>query len=278
MQHKHQRSDMNRLHPRELSYARLYQAVLRRVLELPHFLAWYLPSTFSRQNRDRLLTYVNLHEGQRCFIMGNGPSLNKMDLAPLKGEITFGLNRIYLLFDRLPFSPNYYVCVNELVLEQFSREISALPMPKFLNWNRRHLFDFSNPTVSFIKLSLALNDYFALDIRRPLCSGGTVTYVALQIAFIMGFTEVILIGVDHSFVQKGTPNTVEVRRLEADPNHFHPDYFPKGTKWQFPDLRRAELAYALAKSMYERHGRIVRDATLNGKCPVFEHVAFSSLF
>ena len=37
------------------------------------------------------------HRGKRCFILGNGPSLRHLDLGKLKNEITFGMNRFYLM-------------------------------------------------------------------------------------------------------------------------------------------------------------------------------------
>ena len=66
----------------------------------------------------RVRAYRNKHEGRRCFILGTGPSLKKTDLSLLKNEFTFGLNRIYLLFDELKFNTTYYVAVNNLVIEQ----------------------------------------------------------------------------------------------------------------------------------------------------------------
>lgn len=268
----------NRILISELSFSRLYEAAKRRTSDIPHFLAWSIPNSFSRVNSERLRSYVGRHNHQRCFILGNGPSLSTMDLSPLKNEITFGLNRIYLLFDRMQFLPTYYAAVNELVLEQFSSEIRSLPMPKFLNWNIRSKFNIHDENVNFVRLKLSVSDGFARDFTRSLYSGGTVTYVALQIAYAMGFSEVILIGVDHSFSDKGVPNKIETRQSETDANHFHPAYFPKGIKWQLPDLKRSELAYMLARNAFERDGRKIVDATVGGKCPVFERVDFYSLF
>ena len=263
---------------RELSPGRLAGAAGRRLAELPHAAAWHLGTEAARHNRHHLGRFHGRHRGQRCFIMGNGPSLGQMDLAPLANEITFGLNRIYLLFDRLPFRPSYFVAVNELVLGQFADDIRRLPMPKFLNWNQRRHFAQDDPSTCFVKTRLGLHDTFGDDPRHPLSAGGTVTYVALQLAYFMGFSEVILIGVDHSFADTGTPNTTEVRRAERDENHFHPDYFPKGSKWQLPDLLRSEMAYALARRAFEADGRRVLDATEGGQCPVFERAAFDALF
>ncbi len=262
----------------ELSPSRLSGALRRRLTELPHTLRWHLDTQRTETNRERLAPLHGLHQGQRCFIMGNGPSLARMDLSPLKDEITFGLNRIYLLFDRLPFTPTYYVAVNELVLDQFADDIRQLSVKKFLNWNQRRHFDPHDLNTCFLKMRLGLTDSFGHDITKPLSAGGTVTYIALQVAYYMGFDEVVLIGVDHNFVDKGTPNKTEVRTQERDDNHFHPNYFPKGVKWQLPDLMRSELAYALAQQAFEQDGRRILDATVGGKCTVFEKIPFAALF
>lgn len=259
----------------ELTPRRLIAALSRRVMDVPNIWAWKYTS-LARENRERLLAYQNRHAGQRCFVLGNGPSLAKMDLSVLKDEITFGANRIYLLFQEMDFRPTYYVSVNELVLEQFHDDIRRLPMPKFLNWNQRHLFaDVANAL--FVRMSLGLTDRFQGNALLPMSSGGTVTYVALQLAYFMGCKQVILIGVDHSFADAGVPNLVEERRAEVDANHFHPNYFPKGVKWQLPDLLRSERAYALAREAFERDGREILDATMGGKCPVFRKIPWESL-
>jgi len=269
---------MFRISPAEITINRILSAALRRVRDLPDMLAWKLPSQMVQSQKSRLLSLENSCSARRCFIIANGPSLAGMDLSPLANETTFGLNRIYLLFEKLSFQPTYYVCVNELVLEQFSSEIGALRMHKFLNWNRRRLFKAENASIHFVRLSLGLQDKFARNFNQPLYSGGTVTFVALQIAYILGFSEVVLIGLDHSFADKGVPNKVEMRQSETDVNHFHPNYFPKGSRWQLPDLKRSELAYALARRAFERDGRQILDATVNGKCPVFERADFYALF
>jgi hypothetical protein len=268
---------MSRIQWRDLTPGRVAAALWRRMADLPDALAWGLPTPFVAANRARLAAFKDRHRGERCFVMANGPSLATMELSALEGQVTFGLNRIYLLFDRLPFRPTYYACVNELVLEQFASEIGRLSMPKFLNWNRRRLFDARDASMKFVRLAMSLQDAVRTDLLKPISSGGTVTFVALQLAYVMGFSEVVLIGLDHSFASKGTPNKVEVRRAEKDADHFHPDYFPKGVKWQLPDLYRSELAYALARQAFEADGRRILDATRGGHCEVFEKVDFESV-
>jgi hypothetical protein len=269
---------VRRLRPSDLSAERIFQAFLRRVKDMPHRLMWHSPTPPARRNAEFLLTYKNKHQGERCVIIGNGPSLRRMDLSLLKNEITFGMNRIYLLFQDMGFPTTYFVSVNDLVLSQFSSEISSLPMPKFINWNLRKYYWQPDKNLIYLKTNLGLKDRFRYDLLKPIFSGGTVTFVALQLAFYMGFAEVVLIGIDHSFKSKGVPNIMELRKEGVDRDHFHPQYFPEGSKWQLPDLYRSELAYLEAKKAFEGAGRSLIDATVGGKCDVFLKGDYDEIF
>jgi hypothetical protein len=118
---------------------------------------------------------------------------------------------------------------------------------------------------------------FAQDARGRLWEGATVTYIALQLAFHMGFEQVILIGVDHNYTTQGKPNTTVVSQGD-DPNHFNAGYFGKGFRWQLPDLYTSENSYQMARQAYQAAGRQVIDATVGGKLTVFPKVAYDTLF
>jgi hypothetical protein len=261
----------------EISFNRLQSAAKTRIGNIPHSFAWNFDD-LARTNKELIKGFQGIHNGQRCFIVANGPSLINTDLDLLRNEITFGLNRIYLNFERSTFRPTYYVAINELILEQFSNEISQLTMPKFLNWNRRAYYGSPNAKLVFLKPKMVVNDYFQYDLTRPLIVGATVTFVALQLAYYMGFQKVIVIGLDHNYVDKGTPNKTETRLSEQDESHFHAQYFPKGVKWQLPDLQRSEIDFAIARRAFESGSREILDATLGGKCQVFRKVDYLSLF
>ena len=247
-----------------------YDAILR----LPD-----LPSAalhpWRRDSRKRLAALKDIHKGERCFIIGNGPSLRETDLQRVRGEYTFGLNRIYLLFPELGFSTTYFVSMNDLVIEQCAEEILALPSPKFLSW-RSHRFLRPTEDTNFL-FTTYTGPKFACDVSGRLWEGATVTYVALQLAYHMGFEKVILIGVDHNFVTKGDANKT-ITSQGDDPNHFAPNYFGKGFRWQLPDLETSERAYRMAWGAYEAAGRQVLDATIGGKLTVFPKVDYLSLF
>jgi hypothetical protein len=253
----------------ELSVKRISNAVVRRLLSIPHKFSW----SFSKKgirNRKTLISFKDLHKGERCYLVANGPSLKKMDLSFLKNSISFGLNRIYLAYDDMNFKNDYLVSINGLVLSQFNDEIQDLTIPKFLNWESKSSFK-EDDSIYYIYKSFMGND-FGKDISKSLNPAATVTYAALQIIFYMGFSEVIIIGMDHNFEtkKKNRPNEMEIRDEDVDNNHFHPNYFPKGSKWETPDLVSSEYFYKIARKQFENDGRKIFDCTINGKCQVFE--------
>jgi hypothetical protein len=241
--------------------------------------AWLWPAAafhpLRRSSIRQLAQYKDVHRGKRCFIIGNGPSLKQMDLTLLRDELTFGVNRIYLMFPELGFPVSYYLSVNSLVIEQCAEEIRSLTIPKFLSWRSHKLI---RPTPDMIFLHTTYTGRkFARDARGRIWEGATVTNVALQLAFHMGFQQVILIGVDHNYTTQGKPNTTVVSKGE-DPNHFHAGYFGKGFRWQLPDLDTSEIGYAMARQAYESAGRQVLDATVGGKLTIFPKVEYTGLF
>ncbi len=128
-------------------------------------------------NAKRLWTFYNLHSGQRCFILGNGPSLRQTDLHLLRKEFTFGLNRVYLLFPEIGFATTYLISINRLVLGQCAHEIASLDIPHFVNWRMRKLFQ-KDPNAFFLDTRFTGVNGFSPDPTRRVFEGYTVTYVA----------------------------------------------------------------------------------------------------
>jgi len=240
-------------------------------------LAWSVTTLHpaARRSSREFEQLKDTHRGERCFILGNGPSLNETDLSLLLGEQTFGQNRVYLLFDRIGFATTYLVCTNPLVMEQWGHEMASTPSKKFFLWRGRR---FLPPRDDILFFQYRSRPHFAdSPVPYGLGSGATVTYAAMQLAYHMGFSEVILVGVDHYFATTGPSYTVVVSP-EDDPNHFDPSYFGRGTRWELPDLEASELAYRRAKARFEADGRRILDATIGGNLTVFPKVAYSALF
>lgn len=224
--------------------------------------------------RLRLQRLRGRHQGQRCVIVANGPSLNRMRLDWLHRETVIGMNKIHLGLRRFGFYPTYYVAINRLVLEQSRDAIASMRCLKLLGCHAvaaglradalTCILDTENPPARFSR-----------NLADGVHEGWTVTHVALQVAFHLGFSEVVLIGLDHRYQFEGAPNAISVMN-GADPNHFSPDYFG-GQRWDNPDLMRSEESYREARAAFESVGARVVDATLDGACPVFERVDYRRL-
>jgi hypothetical protein len=199
--------------------------------------------------------------------MGNGPSLRNTRFDLLSQVAVVGLNKVHLLADITDLQPDYVVAVNSLVIEQSYEHLLASSAALFL------------PTGAGRSISRERNvcllppgraGTFATRPSAGFWEGFTVTYVALQVAYVLGFRRVVLIGVDHRFASsaQGRPNeTVAASPLDID--HFHPKYFADKVPWQLPDLVNSERAYQKALSCYQRDGRSIVDATDGGALTVF---------
>ena len=237
------------------------------------------------QNEKKLLSYKNKHAGERVFIIGNGPSLNTLNLSLLKNEITFGVNGIYLNYEKMGFMPTYYVVEDLLVAEDRSDEINELKntikfFGNYLNYCLKNSEDviWTNTIVNYHDY----NDFphFSTNACRKIWVGGTVSYINLQLAFYMGFKEIYLIGFDHNYIIPSSAKNdgVIIESTEDDINHFHPGYFGKGYRWHDPIVPRMEKALYKAKIYFENNNKRIFNATNGGFLEVFERINYNSLF
>ena len=149
----------------------------------------------------------NLKKGvegrKRCFIIGNGPSLNKTDLSLLEDEITFALNGFFLKTESLNWKPTFYVVEDHLVAEDRAKHIQAFKGPiKFFPIYLGYCLPESDDTIFYNhrpRVSYPDGFDFSLTADKITYAGCTVTFSALQLAAYMGFTEIYLIGVDADY-------------------------------------------------------------------------------
>ena len=227
-------------------------------------LAWDL-SFASWVSRRRLKACRNRNLGQKAVILCNGPSLNSVDFSALTGIFTIGLNKINLLFSRSAFRPNAIVSVNPLVLQQNASFFSETEIELFLDSYARPLVGMRE---NVIYLHNTPEPRLAKDCSVSIHQGFTVTNVAFQIAFHLGFTDVAIVGCDHNFADSGRSNEVVVGGA-TDQNHFDKGYFAQGQQWQLPDLIGSEYFYKLAREVYEGSNRRIVNCTQGGKLELF---------
>lgn len=260
-----------------------------------HYLSAHLRDDRVRNMKQRLRSLHREYEGQRCFIMGSGPSLNKMDLEVFRNEYVWGLNKCYLLFDRVSWRPSFYVAVDTRVVPDIASQINRmskdLPQTKFffpvrfrergvlrsyenVYWYRQVRMDESNlPYGTFTR-----------DASEWVSSVRTVTIAAMQLAVYLGFDPIYLIGCDTSYSVPSSVRLEEgdkdkfVSTEDDDSSHFDPRYFGKGSKWHRPRTDRMIFHYKQARQVCEHLDVSVYNATVGGKLEVFPRVEYMDLF
>lgn len=240
-------------------------------------------------DREQIAAFRARHKGDRCFIVGNGPSLNRMDFSLLRDEITFGVNGIFYKTREVGFMPTYYVVEDSHVMRDNLDEIRAFrPTHRFFPSIFRHILR-ETDNVSYFLMNRGFYEptspnfripRFSADASERLYCGQSVTYINLQLAHYMGFQEVYLIGVDFDYVipKSAIVDGLNITSTQDDPNHFHPDYFGKGKRWHDPQLEQVLKCYAFADLVFRWEGRHVFNATLGGKLEAFERRDFAELF
>ena len=253
----------------------------------------FINPIFVYRNRERILPFIkersanfmrfrplkrfrNRHAGDRCFIIGNGPSLTITDLERVRSEITFAANKIYLAYDKTDWRPSYYVVEDDHMIRQHHHEIRELKgSVKFVSHDWELLFRGEAQTVIYPRNLLDLDRFpmFSDNAYRHVFCGYMVTYISLQLAYFMGFSTVYLLGVDFNYAvdYKGTDTIIHAASHPSD--HFTFRYFEPGEVRYAPQLKLAERAMHCARQFYEARQRKIWNATRGGKLEVFDRIS-----
>lgn len=225
---------------------------------------------------------------KRCFLIGNGPSLNQTDLSALRNEVTFAVNGFFLKGQDLDWSPTFYVVEDHLVAEDRAHALKQLSgTTKFFPAYLGYVFEPSEDTIFYNhrpRKSYPHGFDFSLNADEITYTGCTVTFSLMQLAAYLGFREIYLIGVDASYqipqdALSAKDYSVGVLDMQSDdPNHFNPDYFGKGYRWHDPQVDKMVEAYAEAKRTLEGTGQCIYNATVGGQLEVFERRDYHRLF
>lgn len=235
------------------------------------------------ENYRKLAALKDKHIGQRCFVIGNGPSLEIKDLERLENEITFASNKIYLAFDQTQWRPTYYSAVDKLIISQQYRKLNDLNqittfLPYFF---RKYDVRFDNSIYFyFVHEEFYPNlPRFSVNPIDKLFSGYTVTYILLQLAVYMGIKEIYLIGVDYCYnvVQQDYKDNDKIMVSDGTTSHFHSGYLKSGDKLFQPNLHLHEKAYISAGHAIEKMGGRIFNATCGGKLDLFPRVDFDEV-
>lgn len=218
------------------------------------------------------------HSGERCFIVGNGPSLTAKDLDLLKNEFCFAANQIFFAFKNTQWRPSAYLTVNVDTFLAYQSEINNLNCTKFID---KKALDYGVEIQDALYLkhgTFAGNeDLFSEDVSKFYYNGGTVTYTAIQVAAYMGFKEIYLIGVDNNFTFEKNKNGI--KRKNDIQNHFYKDDISnkKADLYATVDVDHLTQSFIRAKDYADAHNIKILNATRGGKLEVFNRISLETL-
>ncbi len=231
------------------------------------------------KNEKAILQYKNAYEGKACFVIGNGPSLRISDLEHIKkaGYVCFASNKIYKCFEQTDWRPDFYACTDLLVFsqnwEEIMKEINCVKFFSHVFKGDKNYKKWKKENYLIIRYKGAKQaKYFPDDVLR-INSGGSVTYVLIALAWMMGFKTIYLIGCDHTykFYETLTEKELVAETTEAiQKDYFVKDYMKVGEKMSIGNLDRVEKGYMRAKEHIEKKGGNIYNATRGGKLEVFE--------
>ena len=207
----------------------------------------------------------DIHKGERCFIIGNGPSLTPEDLDMLKEEITFSTNRIYKILDKTAWRPYYYCVSDNKIMNVCKDEINSLvAKKKFLTLEplvMYNMFATDYPDAQFYhqkfhsgKLGWTV-PVFSDNIVKGITCGHSVTYICIQIAAYMGFSKIYLIGCDHTAPKDMVGKKTHFYELKNDSNY---------------EYALSNNSYKAAKKYAKKNGFEIINITRGGSLEIFE--------
>ena len=206
----------------------------------------------------------DIHKGDRCFVLGTGPSLINTNLNLIYKEILFGVNTFY----KTGIPCTYYGVSDVHVWQKHKDEITRLNSLIFLSGFAA--IDYAanpGPHYTFFRKPIVLPelgiDKFAKDISNGTYNGQTVIFdICLQVAYYMGFDKIYLIGVDADY---------------SGIHHFDGSQAENLSGGAVGDWHRVFYAHKLAKQIFEEDGREILNATINSKLDIYKKVRLEDI-
>ena len=163
-------------------------------------------------------SFLNIHKGERCFILGNGPSIKSVDFSQLEKEYVFTVNQMPRNPQFENLKTNYHVWADERFFhidKEKPEDMELLEVMKSVNTKESSPVVFYKssalPMVKQFGLADELNVRFyneiyinnirealdaGIDLTKALPSFSTVIQYAICIAIYMGFEHIYLLGCD----------------------------------------------------------------------------------
>ncbi len=221
----------------------------------------------SSDNLNRIRGLKNSHLNERCFIVGNGPSLTIEDLNLIKDDDCFAANLIYRVFEKTKWRPKYYVLIDRYA--DTGNVLDTLDIPYLFigdyYWKHRGM---NNLNAICIHSERAIGNekvHFSENIEKVVYGNYTVTHVMIQLAAFMGYKEIYLLGMDHSYALTYNKDgrVIEDNNIKS---HVFEDRNPKDV---IADIEGMNKAYIACRNYAKNNSIKIINVTRGGKLEWF---------
>lgn len=224
---------------------------------------------------EKLKSMKNMASRKSCFIIGNGPSLTTDDLELIKDQDCFAANLIFRIFEKTNWRPKYFV-----IQDRYADTGNALDYMEvqymFISeyyWRKRGM---NNPHAVCIRArrnNLNKKISFSEDISDYIINMPTITYTMIQLAVYLGYDNIYLLGMDHSYAltydEKG--NVVQDDTVDS---HFFTDKNPKDV---IANIEGMNKAYIVARDYAKEHNVSIINVTRGGKLEWFPRMGLEEV-
>lgn len=173
-----------------------------------------------------------------CIVIGNGPSLNNVDLNLVKGHSSIAFNHSYIAWDSLGISPCFYACFDPVALEDARDDIARLIIQrkdiKFLLSS--HAARLGIKSADNIDMHDIIDSPSVVCANNTICDLGSVAATSIPLLARKGFKRFILLGIDARYSSAVGEEKEGFVVLSEDLDHFHPDYGVGKRRIKIPDL------------------------------------------
>lgn len=252
----------------------------------------YTPASNFRTILPENAALKDRHRGRRCFVIGNGPSLARQDLAPLAGEVTIAMNAFvrhplvrhvrptyylfadHVFFDGTPQCDAFLAGVRDAVTD--STFLAPLACARTIA-GRGLLPQDCTRYVAYAGMLRSAN-VRDIDLTRTVPAVINCAQLAIMTAIYTGCSQIYLLGLDHDWLA----SRVHEGHFYAGktlPNHAVAHGDPQ--RWPYRDqLRSAGEAwdgYIALREYAERRGTQIVNCTAGGFLDVFPRQAYEPL-
>ncbi len=229
------------------------------------------------QNSRAIASCRNSEAGLTGVLIGTGPSLNALDLRRFDGIPSVGCNKLFLLDETYRFRPRHLVVEDRLVLDDAAEALCAYKGSR--KWYPIDHYGIADAEYYFpLWRQYEPFPQFTSNFSHEVFTGWTVSYIMIQLAVFLGWSRLLLVGMDGiGSLPRAMYQGPVAQSMEADHNHFDPRYYGPGQRFHQPRAEATHAALELARDKLAVRGVEIINCSPLSKLSLFPKQSLDEL-